>query len=167
MQHNNTEGTILANVLDSTRQLTRFYLSKTADLDVSKRFEATGFTTNSIHWIVAHLAWAENFLILQAIGNTNSELPWFEKFGLGTAHPDRADMPPYEEALQSFNTIHQQCLEVIKPLNTAELDTPNHLGLKFGNNDSMRMIIQHAIRHEGTHAGHLGWLLRMHGKRIV
>lgn len=162
-----TEGAILAAAMDSARQLTRYYLHKSKDLDVSMRFEVNGFTTNSIHWVVAHLAWAQDFLILQSINNAGNNLPWFEKVSIGQPYPALAHLPPYEEALQAFNTIHEQCLELIRPLTADALNTTNLLGIKFGSDASMRMMIHHCIRHEGTHTGHLGWLLRMHGGRAV
>lgn len=166
MQHP-TEGFILAETLDSARQLTNYYLHKSNGLEVGRRFEVNGFTTNSIHWVVAHLAWAQDLLLLQGIGNTGNNLPWFAAVSIGQPYPNPADLPPYEEAVETLNAIHQQCLDLIKPLGFEDLNAPNHLGFKFGNNNSMRAIIHHCIRHEGTHAGHLGWLLRMHGGKAV
>ena len=162
------EGAILADVLNSTRNLTNYYLHKSQGLDFSQRFEVNGFTTNSIHWIVAHLAWAEHYLILQAVGNSDAEVPaWLNLFGIGSTYPALEDMPPYEETLQVYNGIHLQCLELIKNLSADDLNAPNHSGIRFGSNDTKRMVIQHSIRHEGTHTGHLGWLLRMHGRKAV
>ncbi|QQS30022.1 MAG: DinB family protein [Sphingobacteriales bacterium] len=162
------ESAILADVLNSTRILTNYYLHKAQGLDFSKRFEVNGFTTNSIHWIVAHLAWAEYFLVLKAVGNHDSDVPeWFDLFSIGAPFPALEEMPSYEEAFQAFKDMHLQSLELIKSVQPEELDQPNHLGIKFGGSDSKRMIIHHCIRHEGTHTGHLGWLLRMHGNKVV
>ena len=161
------EPEILAQVLDNTRYLTKMYLFREKDIDKEKRFQINNFTTCSIHWIIAHLAWAENYLILKSVGKTGSGKGWFEHFEIGTEYPDKLNFPPFEETLETFNDIHEQSIKLLQELNEEELDKPNHTRLKFGTDDSKRIIINHCIRHEGVHCGHLGWLLRMNGKKFI
>jgi hypothetical protein len=47
------------------------------------------------------------------------------------------------------------------------LDKDNPAGFGFGGDNSYRMMIQHAIRHEAIHAGHLSWLCKLHGIQTV
>jgi hypothetical protein len=161
------ESQILASVLDNSRSLTLFYLHHAEGLDKSKTFTLGDFRSNSIHWIVAHLAWAENHLILHGVGNQELNVTWFDLFKLGAPPPDLSQFPSYEETFQTLNLVHQKALELLKTTPDETLNSANHVGIKFGAGDSKRIIIQHAIRHEGAHAGHLGWLLRMHGLKII
>ncbi|RJP78381.1 MAG: DinB family protein [Candidatus Zixiibacteriota bacterium] len=158
---------VLATVLDNTRALTLFYLHHAEDVDRARNFTVGGFKTNSIEWIVAHLAWAEDFLILRGVGNQGLDVPWFERFALGAEQADASAYPPFAEAVEILHRVHQRSLELLKTLPEAVLDHANHVGLEFGAGNSNRIVIQHCIRHEGAHAGHLGWLLRMHGKKVI
>jgi hypothetical protein len=42
-----------------------------------------------------------------------------------------------------------------------KMDEENSLGFGFGGIKTNRMLVQHAIRHEGTHLGHLSWLCKI------
>ncbi|MBL7923359.1 MAG: DinB family protein [Bacteroidia bacterium] len=161
------EAELLAEMLDHTRQLTRFYLKHTADIDLQKRFEIGDFQTNSVHWIVAHLSWAEWALTLKALGSDVSPAPWFTLFKIGAPAPDPGQFPPYEEVRRVFDETHATALAHIRSLEDATLKEENELGMSFGGGKEKRMIIQHCIRHEGTHTGHLGWILRMSGKKVI
>jgi hypothetical protein len=158
---------LLADTLNSTRQLTMYYLNQLKDVDVKKRFEINGFKTNSVHWIVSHLAWSEDFLILLAVGNKSTNMSWFEKFKIGSPYPDEKDFPTLEESLLAFGKIHEESIELLRTMPENAIHEPNHVGLKFANQDTKKVIIQHCIRHEGTHCGHLGWLVKMHGGKTV
>lgn len=161
------EAQILAETLNSARQLTLFYLKNTDGLDKDKSFAIGEFNTNSIHWMVAHLAWAEDFLVLRGVGNRGLGLEWFEHFKLGSEYPDTSKFPSYEEAFDTLNRVHTQAMELLKTMDDGALEEPNHVGVKFGAGDSKRAIIHHCIRHEGIHCGHIGWLLRMHGRKVI
>ena len=163
----NTAATTLAGALNSARQLTRFYLNQAKDLDVEQRFTVGEFTTNSIHWLIAHLGWAEDFLILKGVGNAGIEKPWFKHFELGSDYPAAADFPPYSEAIETFHEVHKSAMELLNDLPDSKLNEKNHIGVAFGAVDTKEAIINHCIRHESTHCGHLGWLLRMQGKKVI
>ncbi|MCZ2356456.1 MAG: DinB family protein [Bacteroidia bacterium] len=162
----NIESKTLANTLNNARQLTQFYLHHTKDVDVEKQFSIDNFTTNNIH-LVCHLAWAENFLILNGVGGKGIKKEWLQNFQIGSDYPDASKFPAYSESLETFDEIHKQSLELLNNLPDKELDNKNNVGLQFSIGDSKRIIINHCIRHEGVHCGHLGWLLRMHGKKII
>lgn len=163
----NTESKILAGTLHNARQLTQFYLKHTQDVDVKQRFTLGDFTTNNIHWIVAHLAWAEDYLVLKGVGDLDSRVEWLRHFRIGSGYPDSSLFPAYEETLETFHDLHRQTITLLENLPDTALDEKNHVGLKFGSGDTKRSIINHSIRHEGMHCGHLGWLLRMHGKKVI
>ncbi|MGP8215117.1 MAG: DinB family protein [Bacteroidia bacterium] len=160
---NNPNSLLLAGTLNNTRSLTKFYLKHADGLDLQKQFNAGELKTNSIHWLVAHLTWAEDFLILRGIGNKGMNVPWFKKFKVGSAYPEKADLPDYNELVQTFEEAHKLALQTINELADEDLEQTNHIGLKFEAGDSKEIVIQHSIRHEGMHCGQLAWLLRMHG----
>lgn len=164
---NNAESLQLAKTLHSARQLTKFYLGQSTGIDLQKRFKVGSFETNSIHWIAAHLAWAEDFLILQGTSNKGMNVKWFNTFKFGRTHPDKNSFPSFEETVNTLDEVHKKALNTINNLSAEDLTAPNHVGLKFGAGDSKETLIQHAIRHEGSHAGQLWWLLRMQGAEKI
>ena len=58
----NIQAKLIAEQIDNTRELTRFYLSKLKTADVYKSFE--GLKLNPIIWEVGHLAVSQNWLVL-------------------------------------------------------------------------------------------------------
>jgi hypothetical protein len=162
-----SESQILASVLDNTRALTFFYLQQVEEVDKSQSFTVGDFQTNSIHWIIAHLAWAEDALILRGVGNAGMAVPWFEQFRLGAPQPQISTYPDFDETLDTLKQVHETTLGFLNSLPAEALDQPNSFGRKIMGQDSKRILIHHCIRHEGCHAGHLGWLVRMHGKKVI
>ncbi len=157
------ESLVLAEMVDSTRQLTRFYISKLKGQDMFHVFEMDGKKFNSPYWIIAHLTWAQNNLILRATGGTNPEIKWLSKFKLGSTIPPKEELPDLLEVLAGFKKVHQMSLDHIRSLDESKLDEPNVLGINLFEDSSIRGMIHHQIRHEGTHIGHLGWLAKMYG----
>jgi len=160
-----TEAEILADTLDFTRGLNKWYLSLLKGTDMKHRFELNGPKLNSPLWIVAHLAWSENFLILKSTGGKPLEYAWLQHFTLG-ATPDENQLPELKEALDALKAIHEASLAHIRKLTDARLDESTLTGVNFGV-DSKRRVIQHAIRHEGTHSGHLGWICKLQGVKSI
>jgi len=162
-----TEASILAHVMDKTRQLTGIYLSLLQQTDVHKVFEVDGKKLNSVFWIMAHLAVTENFLLLRSTGGELVKIPWARQFGLGSVPTPKEDCPPMEEVAGVFSDIHQKSIRHISTLEDTFLDKENTTGFEFAGEKSVRSIIVHAIRHEGTHAGHLGWLCKLNGIKTL
>lgn len=163
----NTEILTLANVLDSIRQLTLFYWKKLADKDVFKTFDCNGVQLNNAYWIMAHLAVTENYLILRSTGGEMIKFSWAKLFGLGSAIPTKEECPPINDMIETFHLVYKKSMEHLLSLTDEDLSKPTTTGANFGGEDSYRAIITHAIRHEGTHAGHLGWLCKIHGIKTI
>lgn len=162
-----TESKALADTLQKTRDLTKWYFSLLKQIDPEHTFEINGKKLNSIYWIAAHLVWAENFLVLQATGGKSVDIPWLEHYKLGSngsLHSNRAGL---KEVLADLKTVHEASIAHILTLSDESLYQPNPMGFSFGNDQTNRMMIIHAIRHEGTHAGHLGWLCKLHGVAAI
>ena len=58
------QAKLMAEQIDNTRELTRFYLSKLKTVDVYKSFEIEGLKLNPIIWEVGHIAVSQNWLAL-------------------------------------------------------------------------------------------------------
>lgn len=165
---NNPDSILLAKTLHGARQLTKYYLGFAKGLDVDKRFKVEGFETNSIHWIVAHQAWGENSIVLHGVNRQGLDVKWFDIFKIGSTHPEKESFPNFEETVRVFDEVHKKSLDLINSLTPEDLQRDNYTGLEFGGGKTNEALLRHAIRHEAMHAGHLSWLLRMHGvKKII
>lgn len=156
-------ATILLDTFNETRSLSHHYFKKLKDTDLNKCFEANGVPLNSAKWIMAHLAWAEHMLIIEALGGEKMHVEWFGKVAFGTPMCDASDLPEIEIIISKLQDVHDAVNTFVRPLTGEFLEEKNELGLRFGSNESKRYMLMHAIRHEGTHAGHLGWLCKING----
>lgn len=159
-----TESQVLAEVMGNTRNLTRFYLSKLKGKDEFHQFEIDGKKLNSIYWLVAHLTWAENMLILGALGGPALNLGWTKHFGIGSTMPDKEELPPFKEVLDAFKQVHETTMTFLSTVPNEELDKENPFGMGFGGDNSKRMMVHHCIRHEAQHIGHLSTLCKLFGE---
>ena len=162
-----TSANLLADTYEMAYGLVRFYNSNLKEADPNKQWEVNGNKLNSIAWINSHLCWSENFLLIKCTGGISPEIPGREhdSFGSnGTLHDNKVDM---KTILADRKIIHEAAMKHIRGLSDEQLEQENLLGISFGSSKSIRSIIQHAIRHEGTHAGHLGWLCKIIGAKTV
>lgn len=162
---NYSQSLLLAETLDFTRGLSKWYLSLLKDTDMKKVFEINGHQLNSPIWIAAHLAWAENMLVLKSTGGKVFDIDWLNEVGLGALHNTDV-LPEAKKVIKTMKAIHEASLAHITSLTDEQLDEPNITGINFGEN-TKRRVIQHAIRHEGTHAGHLGWICKLQGIKAI
>lgn len=162
-----TESQILADMMDQTRYLTKIYLKPLKELDWNREALLDGQRINTVHWIMGHLCWAEPFLILQGTGATYIEPEWMKHFRLGSDATDSANAISKEEILNQFYQNHKHCMNYLREFPVSKLDHPNAFHISFGQEPTNRLIIQHCIRHEATHAGHLGWWCKIHGIKIA
>jgi len=157
-----TEAVILAETFDYVRKMTKHIAKYLKDIDKTKRIEANGFTFNSPLWIMAHLTWAEHSILIVGVGGKPMDIPWLEKVSIGTNPDDLIDLPSHEEIIQTMDIVHQTAMDTVKALTDEELDQPN-TAPGFNPATTKRVVIQHAIRHEPMHAGHLSWLAKLNG----
>lgn len=160
-----TEAQILAEVLIKTRELTRWYLLKLKDVDVYKSFMVEGKKFNPVIWEIGHMANSENFLLLYLTHGKGLRFEWAKLFGIGVTPPKKENYPPYDELWKAFQDVHEYAINHISSLTEEELDAPSRI--EFAGVTTVREAIQHGIRHEGTHIGHLGWLCKMHDVKTV
>jgi hypothetical protein len=163
-----TEANVLADAYESVRVLTKWYISKLKDVDMKREFSVDGNKLNSAYWVVAHLVWAENFLLIQALGGKPFDVEWMKLFGIGSKFPDEGKgLPEMKELLDTWKLIHPAAMEHVRSLSDETLAKDNPMGMGFGGDNTYRMMIQHAIRHEAMHTGHLSWLCKLYGLKTV
>ena len=163
-----TEAIALADAFESVRTLTKWYLSKMKEVDMHKVFEMDGLKFNSAYWITAHLVWSEHYILLVGMGGKPMDIPWLDQFGLGSKFPDDFNsLPPVKEVLGAWKEVHAAAMKQLRSLPDELLDKENPTGFGFGGDNSYRMMIQHAIRHEAIHAGHLSWLCKMYKIKTI
>lgn len=161
------EAKTFADIFERTRDLTKWYLGLLKTVDSEKELPVGDKTLNSVYWITAHLVWAENFLVVKSTGGIGVDIPWLEHYKLGsdgTLHEGRGDL---KSVIDSLKIVHANAMKHLLTLDDEMLQRPNPAGFAFGSDNTNRMMIIHAIRHEGTHIGHLGWICKLHGISTV
>ena len=154
--------------MDETRNLTRFYVGKLKGEDMDRVFEINGYRTNSPYWILAHLCWAENMLLLQCMGHGGLDIPWLKDFRIGSSKGEKpANAPSLKEVLDALKEIHATALKHLSGMSDDDLNEESPITLPFGEDKSKRFVAMHAIRHEGTHLGQLSLIAKMYGKQTV
>ncbi len=162
-----TEAQILSQVMDKTRYITNYYLDKLSGTDLNRVFEVNGIRLNSTFWIMAHLPVTQNFLMLRSTGVAHVKIPWARQFGVGSEPPSPDNYPPLDEVKAFYKEVHEKSLAHVSSLPDEQLDQPNLTGFEYMAIKSFRDVIVHAIRHEGSHSGHLGWLCKIQGIKTM
>lgn len=157
-----SQGAIFANMHSKVRDLTRWYLSLLKTVDPYSQVDVNGIRLNSIYWLVAHLTWAENMLILKATGGNPVDAPWLEHYRLGGDGTLHTHNPDLKAALKLLKEVHELSQAHLLTLPDEKMEQNNLIGFGFGGDNTNRMMIQHCIRHEAMHTGHLSWLCKIH-----
>ena len=152
----------LIETIEFTQGLAIYYISKLKDADPTKTFTREGGELNSLYWVVGHLAWAENMLILQGTFGKESTISWLANFDYGKEHRIDSEVS-FEELKRGAKEVHVAAIAHLQTLTDADLDKPNFWKFGFGQEPTNQLILMHFIRHLGAHSGHLGWLCRLHG----
>lgn len=161
-----TEAEVLAHMMDRTRQYTLQYFDRMKGFDLHRRFVCEGKQLNSAFWIIAHLATTENGLLLAATKGPFQKFSWAKHYTVGASGLPEGQRPSEDEVLSTFHAVHARAVAHLETLTEADLNAPNPTGMAvFGT--TMRDVITHAIRHEGSHIGHLGWLCKLHGIKTM
>jgi uncharacterized damage-inducible protein DinB len=162
------EVQVLAEMMDKTRQLTRFYISKLKEIDPYAKVQSGDMHFNSLYWLTAHMLWAEDNLIVVATGGKSLAPEWISHYRIGadgSLHEGHGD---YKALLDEMKAHHERAMAYLAAMNDEDLDQDNLFGFSFGDGDkSKRLVIMHAIRHEGTHIGNLAWMAKMSAVKTV
>lgn len=163
----NKEALLLSDTFQKTRDLTRWYLSLLKENDPYYRWEVNGIRLNSIIWLASHITWAENFLILKGTGGEHMALDWIDNYNIkssGELHHPEHNM---KTVMAAMKNVHEKAMAHVVTLNDEAMEAENVLGFGFGGIKTNRILVQHAIRHEATHVGHLSWLCKINKVETV
>ena len=163
----NKEAIVLNDTFQKTRDLTRWYLSLLKDSDPYKHWEINGTSLNSVIWVASHIAWAENFLVLKGTGGEALEIDWLEHYNIssdGKLHHPEHDM---KTVMATMKAVHEKASAHLLTLSDDEMEAENGVGFGFGGIKTNRILVQHAIRHEAMHTGHLSWLCKINKVQTV
>ncbi len=155
------EAVVLWDTFQKVRDLTKWYFSLLKGVDSRVKYEANGATLNSPLWLASHLAWSENFLMIKGTGGEGAAIDWLDHYKIasdGTIHSDTHDI---KTALDALKLVHEKAAAHVQSLADEKLDEQNPFGFAFGGVSTNRILIQHAIRHEAMHTGHLSWLCKL------
>lgn len=162
-----TTAETLADVFDQTRDITRYYLSEMKNTDPCKSFELDGMKFNSVYWLCAHLAIAQNRLVLMATGGQPFDIPWYKDYWINSDGLLREDRPDFKAILHLMKDVHARTLQHISSLTDEQLKAENSFKFSTGREPNVYNAIVHAIRHEAMHTGHLSWIAKMNGLKLV
>jgi uncharacterized damage-inducible protein DinB len=163
-----TKAQLLADTFDKTRQLTKFYLSKLKEVNPEESLNINGYEANCLYWIAAHLVWAEDYLGIIELGGKSIAPEWAKKFAIKSDGELPEDRPDFKTVLGELKRVHEAAMQHIGSLSDEQLEEQNLTGFHFGDgNASKLMMIQHCIRHEGTHLGQLSLLSKIYGQQTV
>ena len=161
-----TETEVLAHMMERTREYTLMYFDKLKDQDLNRRFVCEGKELNTAYWLIAHLAVTQNGLLLMAARGPFEKFSWAKYYSVGGAGLPEEERPPFSEVLETFHTVHKKAVAHLRTVPDTALDGPNLTNMSiFG--PTLRDVITHAIRHEGSHIGHLGWLCKLYGVKTM
>lgn len=164
-----TNSELLAIAMDDARKYSLFYFNKLqkANVDFHKTFSFEGKTLNNVNFIMGHLAVTENYLCLRCTGGEIVRFDWAKLFALGAPVPSADQIPSMDVILKTLDEVHQKSLAHIKSLSDDDLNQDNPGKFPIGSDMTNRSVILHAVRHESSHAGHLGWLCKLHGIKTI
>jgi hypothetical protein len=158
---------VLADTLDKTRTLTNYFLHKLKDLDPYQKTNFGGQSFNSIYWITAHLIWAEHNLIVKCSGGPMLDLNELNHYLKGSDGSLAKENSSYDDLLIKQKEVHLYCLNYVKAQSEEWLELENTAKFGMNGDATNRFLIQHAIRHEGNHAGQLLWIGKMNGLQLI
>lgn len=164
---NNSQAILLADTFQKVRDMTRWYFSFLREADPYKTWEINGARLNSILWLASHITWAENMLILKGTGGKGADIPWVDSYPIKSNgelhHPDHT----MRAALDGMKLVHANAMEHLLTISNEKMEEDNLVGFNFGGEKNNRILVQHAIRHEALHTGHLSWLCKINGIKTI
>lgn len=161
------ESDILADCFEDVRSLLKFYLIRAKDVDPYRVFELDGHKLNTLYWLTAHLTWSEHFLLIEAMGGKALDIPWLDRFEMGSEPPQPEGLPTFETVRETMDRVHEHAMATLRGLSSDALDEENAHDLSFRGGKSKRVVVRHAIRHEPCHIGQIGWLIKASGGETV
>lgn len=122
----------IAEQIDQTREMTRFYLSQLKNVDPYEVHVIKNKKINPIIWEIGHLTVTQNWLVMYLCKGPAERISWAKIFGMGSSPTsNKKDYPPYDEVRNMFKHIHQKSLHFVSALSNEDLDQNIDMDLFF------------------------------------
>jgi hypothetical protein len=117
---------------------------------------------------MAHLAWAENYLVVEMTGGKSVAPHWMNHYSLGSDGSVHEGHGSFKELLDDVKVVHEKCMQYLATLSDEDMAKENAGKFQFGDGDATcRFSVQHAIRHEALHTGHLSLIAKLNKQKTV
>ena len=157
----------IAEQMDQTREMTRFYLSQLKEADPYEIHTIKNKKVNPIIWEIGHLTVTQNWLVMYLCKGPAERILSAKTFGMGSSPTsNKEDYPPYDEVWNMFKHIHEKSIDFVSALSNDDLNKPIDKDLFFLRNNTYKDAIMHSIRHEGIHAGCLSWHCKLNPSKL-
>lgn len=163
----NQNISLLADMLDSTRQLHKYFIKKLDADKLTEVYNVNGGKLNSAYWVLAHTIWAEEYLTIRTLNGpaTPTELEWLTHYGINSDGSILGEPLTMKELWAVMESVHKRSQQFLRTLTDDFLDMPTKHETPIWSTN--RDVLMHAIRHEGMHMGHISWLCKLHGNKTV
>ncbi len=158
-----SEAKLLADTFQLSRALSERYIQRALKGNIQEQIIVGDIQLNCTQWLIAHMAWAEHTLLLQSLGSSTPLPQALNVFKIGSNSTPQPEWPSINLILIEMKNVHEASMRFVQSLSDDDLLQPNISGLKFGEDNTKRVSIQHAIRHESMHCGHLSWVCKLQG----
>lgn len=164
---NNSTVQVVADMLESTRQLNKFFIKKLDEHKLTQVYTVDGVELNSAYWVLAHTIWAEEYLTIRTLGGpaTPPELEWLEHYGINSDGSILGEPLTMKELWTVMEEVHQRSQTFVRSLTDDELE--QEVNMKTPIWKTKRDVLFHAARHEAQHMGHISWLCKLHGSKTI
>jgi uncharacterized damage-inducible protein DinB len=119
-------------------------------------------TTNSVGWLVGHMAWARNGM-LKALGGDPEPMPWGRSFDRGAQTADRAAYPETGEIVDALKRVNAKLRTRMEEVGDADLSAPSAVPTPSPDK-TVRGTVAFLAFHDGYHVGQIAYALKLLGK---
>lgn len=121
-----------------------------------------GERSNSIGWLLGHVAWSRAAL-LRIIGGEPVNLPGGEVFARGAQASDRSAYPATADTVSVLKTVNERLKARMATMDEATLSAPSPFEVPIADK-SVRGAVAFLTFHDSYHVGQIAYVLKWLGK---
>ncbi|MCZ7646349.1 MAG: DinB family protein [Planctomycetota bacterium] len=115
---------------------------------------------NHALWLAGHLAWAEDYLVVEVPRGTSvRRKDWDSLFDFTSEKLEAAQYPPFKEVKDEFERVHAEVLRVLNEMSAVDLGKPAVIERRWL--PTAAHAISHQVTHGHYHLGQLALLARL------
>lgn len=128
--------------------------------DASTAMRRPAPNINHAVWLTGHMAWAEDYLILEVPrGQSARKREWDPLFDFTSEKLPPEQYPPFDEVRAEFDRVHAEVLRVLQSMNPVDLGQPSVVERRWL--PTAAHAISHQVGHGHYHLGQLSVLNRL------